>query len=438
MTRGDVALSGLLLCCAVLASCTEQPRGGEAVTAANVPAASLEAKAEQLKGTIVTAHLEQEVPKTKNVLWCATFQLAWNELMKMNGGKVQLVPPHAIARHLNQAAVALEHVPKGGVVAAAGLLGDGIVQQIRRRLDESFKGQARPQLLSAAEAYPPEAVVMYAYLLRELRFAVPFERLTPGTFEDGNQNELASVALFGIDEFSPGDRKQVAQADQVRILWHRFNVDLTRMKDQEGLFSEEFIVELQTDSAADRLILAKVTPGRTLGKIVNSVLKRIESPNSRRTEELMPPELNQLLETVEAPDEDKNRERFQKALEGLSRYSCLLLDESLQVPVLDFDVTKEYSELLGRTVVSANPKLNGKPFVEAQQRIRFGLNERGVVLESEAFGGLFGGDAVRDFSFTEPFLILLMRKGASQPYLALWVGNAELLVHQKPAQETDD
>ena len=33
-----------------------------------------------------------------------------------------------------------------------------------------------------------------------------------------------------------------------------------------------------------------------------------------------------------------------------------------------------------------------------------------------------------EYIFDKPFLILLERKGAANPYFALWVGNAELLV----------
>lgn len=97
------------------------------------------------------------------------------------------------------------------------------------------------------------------------------------------------------------------------------------------------------------------------------------------------------------------------------------------MPVLDFDICREYAELLGQNVQAKSPKVNGLPFVFAKQQIRFRLDETGAKLKSEALGFIFSGPP-RDFTFDRPFLIMLLRKGANQPYFALWVGNTELLV----------
>jgi hypothetical protein len=60
-------------------------------------------------------------------------------------------------------------------------------------------------------------------------------------------------------------------ADQVHVLRHRFTEQ--ERKGPEG--PQEFIVELNTVAGADRLILAKVHPGRTLQETVQSVLERV-------------------------------------------------------------------------------------------------------------------------------------------------------------------
>ena len=39
----------------------------------------LTAAAGALKATVVTPHLDQPIKTGENVLWCGTFQLAWNE-----------------------------------------------------------------------------------------------------------------------------------------------------------------------------------------------------------------------------------------------------------------------------------------------------------------------------------------------------------------------
>ena len=38
-----------------------------------------------LSYTIVSPYLEHPIDTVKNVLWCATFQLTWNELSSVNG-----------------------------------------------------------------------------------------------------------------------------------------------------------------------------------------------------------------------------------------------------------------------------------------------------------------------------------------------------------------
>src|SRR5881392_3552499 len=42
--------------------------------------------AAKLTQTIVTSHLEAEIAKGTNLLWCGTFQLAWNEACRLTGG----------------------------------------------------------------------------------------------------------------------------------------------------------------------------------------------------------------------------------------------------------------------------------------------------------------------------------------------------------------
>ena len=113
---------------------------------------------------------------------------------------------------------------------------------------------------------------------------------------------------------------------------------------------------------------------------------------------------------------------------SISGYSCLLLGEDIRIPQVMFDLTETYRELIGLTVTSGSEKVKGKPIVDARQRIRFLFDKEGAELESEAVVVLFGDMGVRNFPFTSPFLVLLMRREAQSPYFVLWVGNSELLV----------
>ncbi|MCX5643718.1 MAG: hypothetical protein NTZ17_03390 [Phycisphaerae bacterium] len=144
--------------------------------------------------------------------------------------------------------------------------------------------------------------------------------------------------------------------------------------------NDDFIVELKTQSKLDRLILAKIPPGQTLAETVTTVQSRLQQN------------------------------------EPGSMQQCT----DLFVPVIDFDVLRRYDELLGE----------GSPFAMPLQQIRFKLNERGAVLKSEALAA--AGKTKQNLVFDKPFLVMIQRTDASQPYFALWVANAELLVPFQP------
>lgn len=65
----------------------------------------LNSKAGELKKTIVTLHLEQSIVPATNVLWCNTFQLAWNELIALTGGPIVMDSAPPIVSVLNKKSV---------------------------------------------------------------------------------------------------------------------------------------------------------------------------------------------------------------------------------------------------------------------------------------------------------------------------------------------
>ncbi len=419
----------------LIPSCAQPHEEGGFVPPADLPA-HLQADADDLKRTVVTPHLEQEIGKGINVLWCASFQLAWNELAALSGGQVALEGKPAAARVLNRRSVTRKDVPPDGLVAEAGLVGDGAVERIRRKAAEAFAGSAAPRLPGALSGLPDDAVVAYACLHRGLPFAIPFRRLDGRPFwwrrnPNGTWRIDRRFACFGIAKYAPDDPAEAGPARQVRIIWHRYDWPKRALDDVR----EEYVVELQTTSQADRLILARIDPGKTLAATIARVRSRMAAPNTKQCPTGVAPELQAHLrweEEMARAGKDtftpESVRRLERAAAAVSGYACLLLDEDLTIPVLDFDVIKNFGRLTGRRVTSGGPKVRGKPLALAAQQVRFKLDESGAVLESEAAAVLFGGRSMRDFSFLRPFLVMLLRKGADQPYFALWVGNDELLV----------
>jgi len=356
-----------------------EPGGGRPLTHRQIAGPlDLKATADRLKHTIVTPHLEQQIKGDKNVLWCATAQIAWNELCRLAGGEIHLEDEPPMVALLNKRAASREDLDPASYVAMAGVVGDGILSKIEMALREKFAGQASVELAPAPRALPADFWVAYAYLFKQLPFAWAFTRFDSSRLTFDN----TEVVSFGISQFLPSQENEARMASQVAVLDHRNN--------------DDFIIELKTRSKEDRLVLAKVPPAGTLRETIEEVRRRSAGSRAGKME------------------------------------SC----EDLFIPVLNFDVMREYSEVYGRRITAKNPRVDGTEIVIAKQRIRFKLDETGAVLASESVWA--GGLVPRSLIFDKPFLILLERRGAANPYFALWVANAELLVPSENSTNTGE
>ena len=90
----------------------------------------------------------------------------------------------------------------------------------------------------------------------------------------------------------------------------------------------------------------------------------------------------------------------------------------LVVPNLNFKVDHRFKEL------ETHPDV-----IQTHQSIEFLLDKSGVAVGSQAYGAVDAGIAV-SLEFTRPFLIVMRKRGATEPYFVMWVDNAELLCKQ--------
>ena len=341
--------------------------------------------ASDLKATYISPHLETEIVKGTNLLWCGTFQLCWNEACALTGGDLRLTnalshvglspasPEDPMVTALNKHAFTKESVDEASYVALAGFVTNGIHAQIERAIKEKFHGSFKPRLLPDPHLTPrPQDFVAYACLYKNLRFPVPFERLDDEFRFGGIQ-----VRAFGIGTTKASHERMYPQ---VLILDYKSE--------------DDFVVELKTKSDRDRLILAKVQPQRKLGDTLAAVHERAERGKPEPT----------------------------------------LTNDVLIIPRMNFDLTRAYTEIEGLLLVPRSPGVAKDLFLlSAMQNTRFEMNEKGVELKSEAhmaFGCAGEPAPVRQHRmvFDRPFLLLMERTGAKMPYFALWVDNPELLV----------
>jgi hypothetical protein len=334
-----------------------------------------------LKDTQLVAQADVPLVQNQNYLWCGTLQLAWNKAIDLVGEKLHFVNQPPVVELLNQESFTGADLDAASYVAVADFERNNVEDEIRAALEKTFQGAASPELIPAKPEHPgPDDFVAYSYLYKNLAFAKPFEK------NDSIDFEGKRVENFGFTRnwktISPGVFDQVSLYDYKS--------------------EDDFIIKLKTKSPEDELILAKVQPGFSLKATIASVLKRLTGSES-------------------IPLGDR---------------------PILAVPKLNFDLRGDFQELEG-LVLQPSPTAKIKSSLvlsKAEQLIRFQLNEAGAILKSEAVIVLMTTSIHEEppppkhiMIFNHPFLILLKRTNSAQPYFAMWVGNASLLVpEEKP------
>ncbi|MBI4700850.1 MAG: hypothetical protein HY744_06755 [Deltaproteobacteria bacterium] len=338
-------------------------------------AAPRRAADDELASTIVTATLEEEHRPRTNLLWCASFQLAWNALRARVGGELALAGAPPLGEALGRGTGAHFALDPASFVAAAGFAEDGVLEAVRAELRAKFGVAAGAEL--APGAIEPGGALLYAFLRKSLSFATPLcAAQAPRLLFRGTP-----VRSFGLWQDGSPREKWRQRARQIAVLDHRAN--------------EDFVVEIATSEPDDRLLVACVPPAATLEGTVRAVLARADAGLSwwqrlRRQGELGP-------------------------------------EEELCVPSMNFQVTRVYREIAGRKIES--PAFSDHFIGDARQLIALRLDERGAVLRSEAAGVVLPAPARRERKLwcASPFLVLLARRGAASPYFAAWIETSELL-----------
>jgi hypothetical protein len=336
------------------------------------PEGLFKADVSKLKDTVLAAHPDTPLAGNKNVLWCGTLQLAWNEAMGLAGGKLEFVNQPPEVDLLNRADFTKADLDAASYVAVADFERNHVEDEIRAALEKTFHGAASPELIPPIPDHPgPDDFVAYAYLYKDLAFAQPFADNDPLAFG------TAQVKSFGFGK--DPSRLPDGVMDQVSIYDYQS--------------ADNFIIKLKPKAEGDELVLAKVEPGATLQATIDSVLKRIAAHQ--------PEDIGE--------------------------------DPQLAIPKLNFDLRGDFPELEG-LVLKPGPVLHVKDLVttSVKQLVRFQLNEKGAILKSEA--AIAVAEMAMPVTerhvmiFDKPFLILMKRTNSERPYFALWVGNASLLV----------
>ncbi len=333
-----------------------------------------------LQQTVVVPTLDTPCPPGKNVIWCSSFQLAWNELRdKVIKAPLNVIGAEEIAARLNAARQSASDLDAKSVYARGGWVKKGIREQIRKDMAARFPSHVLPDFNDYTEG-----ILAYSYLAARVPFKHPFRQMDDGLVFTDSQGAQTQVAGFGLWEtYRRAYRKT---CEQVEILCLRSDDERDKYYEQPT----EYALDLCRHSRPYQVVVARVDPRGSLAETFDHI--RV-----------------QVAEFKKLPSYEELRH-----LRG---------GDELGVPDIFWRIDHRFTELIGRAV--ANVRM---PIVEALQTIEFRFDRFGAALESEAI--LAAKASPRYFEFNRPFLIYMQKRDAERPFFVMWVDNAELLTRR--------
>jgi hypothetical protein len=336
------------------------------------PIIAFEGKSSGLKHSVIVPTLDTPLPAGKNVIWCSSFQIAWNRLKKdVAKGPIRIRNAELVADRLNRAKESAEDLEPEDYFAAAGRGRDGIVQKIQEEMSQKFPDVPRPEF-----ADKDVEAVAYAYLQVNVRFSIPFfanDRALPFTGSSGLPEKVSS---FGIRKMDANRSLR----EQVAVLYRTPDLEHNRLR--------EFVIDPCKTSAPYQVILAMVEEKPTLADLVAGVESKIGK----------------------FPADDPAE--FGKR-------------DELLIPNIYWRIEHEFTELQGKDKAFLGAALEGLYLNRAFQLIYFKLGYRGAELKSEA--RTEAKKSALSYVFDRPFLLYLKKRGAGRPCFVMWVDNDELL-----------
>lgn len=319
---------------------------------------------EESKNTEVYATQNVAI-ENKNMIWCGTTNLAWNELRdNMIKEDIKLGGEDGLARELNQKPFTKDNLSDKDYIAMVGYKKDDIVNRINKALKDKFKEEEGWKV--QAELKNPEDILAYSFLKKNITFKNAFEVL-----EDGMEFKGQKVEGFGMDKFDASQRSKLIK--QIEVLSYN-NED-------------DFIIELKGDKSEDEIVLAKIPP------------------------------------------KEKLKETLEYALTNRNKLESDVSILKLRVPKIAFRVEKDFKELEGRPILNKNferysiEKATQKTEFSLTEKGAI-LKSKSEMVATKSCAIQKNVNLI----FDKPFLIYMKEKNSNKPYLVLWVNNSEIMM----------
>lgn len=286
MRKFKLYLLFLLVVSVIFTSCSKMP-----MASSKEPDANLKVNSEKLKETEITSYINKDITKGKNILYCSSFQMVWNELSdNIIKDEIKFKDSPEMLKKLNERIGSKDDLSPESYVVMSGFGRDNIIEKINKELKEKFKDDAP----TVKEELKPDDLLSYAYLYKNIDFKIPFEKL------DGKLNfNGEKVKAFGlITENKNSDEI----AKQVIVEDYKNN--------------DDFIISIENNSEKDEIILAKVPDKGSLLTTANDILNRCNLSSKEKMnsdEDLMIPKFD--FDIVHSYDELVKKEFLNEGFE---------------------------------------------------------------------------------------------------------------------------
>jgi hypothetical protein len=326
-----------------------------------------------LENTVIVPTLDTPTPVNKNVIWCSSFQLAWNDLKNNTIGEgLNLIGSEEISNRLNLVKQSPNDIHDTDYYSASGFVKDGITKKIQEQMLKLFPEEPRQQF----PLMSPESIVAFSYLQAEIKFKIPFFENDSILVFKSSLNRSAEITSFGIREKDAGTNLKLR--DQIDILLY---------EEHQSKVPPSFAIDLSKYTQPYQLVIAMVEPNENLAQTIECLRTKISEFQQRRSD--------------------------------FKFYE----NDVLLVPNMFWKITHRFSELEGKYL--ANEGFKQYLLGLAEQMIKFRLDRTGAKLKSIAKIIIWAKP--RYFVFDRPFLLYMKKRDANHPFFVMWVDNAELL-----------
>lgn len=301
-----------------------------------------------------------------NTMWCGTFQIVWNDLKnEIVKQDIEFSPQLDCVDNLNKSAFSADMISAEDYYKTYGIISPELKTQIETDLNNKF-GRTSDFINnfnwntdSNAKKY-----LIYAMLVKDLKFATPFDDLETGDFAGKD----TKTSYFGLKANSNSEARS-----QVSVLYYNNEKDKA--------------ISIST-TTNDEIILCRTNTIQNFNQIWEKITN--ERTNYTGNTSLEETELLQVPE-ISINSEKEYTDLENKEFEDVNGEK-LTIEKAMQT--IDFELNKEGAKL---------------------------TSEAGIAVTTNAIEP----QDIRDFSFNDSFVIFLKEKDKELPYFALNVSDIE-------------